>query len=423
MTLKKAYKYTILILTLLATFYFTGCQFQENKIKLSFSTWGSDTELGIINSLIKDFERLYPDIKVEIIHIPQNYFQKLHMLVAANLTPDVIFLNNINMPVYAAGNIFMDLAPAIKNSAKLKVENFFPESINTMSYKNKLLAIPRDISNIVVYYNKDLFDRYKINYPKENWTQQDFLKTAQKLTICPDKGNQIAIFGVSFETKPVYWLPFVWSNGGKFFDKDNKTLCLDQPGACDAIQYYADLRNKYHVAPKSFESGSNTMAQLFIQQKVAMYISGRWNVPKFRENLPFNWDVVSIPAGKNGAINSIDGSGWAVSSSTKHPKEAWQLIEFLASENSSIKFAQTGLIVPANKNVAYSKYFLEKGLPPKNSVVFLNEIKNAIPTPKIERWNEVADILNVSLEPVWEGKDMACKALEKVRNDINELLE
>lgn len=421
MTLKKIFSYAILIF--FVTFYVAGCQSQENKIKLTFSTWGSDTELIIINSLIKDFEKFHPDIKVEIIHIPQNYFQKLHMLVAANLIPDVIFVNNINMPVYAAGNIFKDLNSDIKNSNKLKTADFFSESISTMTYKNKLLAIPRDVSNIVVYYNKDLFDKYKVDYPKTNWNKQEFLESAKNLTRYSAKEQKIETFGVSFETKPVYWLPFVWSNGGKLFDKDNKTFCLSQSSGCDIIQYYADLRNKYHVAPKSFESGSNTMAQLFIQQKVAMYISGRWNVPKFREDLAFNWDVAPMPVGKNGAINSIDGSGWSISSRTKYPKEAWQLIEFLASKNSSIKFAKTGLIVPANKSVAYSKYFLEKGLAPKNSVVFLNIIKNAIPTPKIERWNEVADFLNVSLEPVWEGKEPACESLEKVRNDINELLE
>jgi len=423
MTLKKAYSYIILLLIPIIIFCLVSCQPQEKKVKISFSTWGSETEINIIKPLIKDFEKLHPDIKVELIHIPQNYFQKIHMLVAANLVPDVIFINNLNLPVYASGNIFMDLNSYIKKSDKLKLDDYFPESIKTMSYKNKLLAIPRDISNIVLYYNKDLFDRYKVNYPKENWTQKGFLETAKKLTVYSNENSKIELFGISLETKPVYWLPFIWSSGGKLFNQDNKAFCLDNFDSCNALQFYADLRNKYHVAPKSFESGNNTMAQLFIQQKSAMYISGRWNVPKFREDLKFNWDIAQLPQGQKGSINSIDGSGWAISSSTKHPKEAWMLIEYLASKNSIIKFAKTGLIVPANRYVAYSNDFLEVNLPPKNSIVFLKIIKNAVPTPQIERWNEVTDSINNALEPVWDGKSTVCKSLKAIKNDVNELLE
>lgn len=400
-----------------------GCSQKDNKTHIRFSTWGSETEINILKPIITEFESDHPNIDVEIIHIPQNYFQKLQMLVAANLTPDVIFINNLNLPLYAPGNTFMDLNPYLKKSSVLSKDGFFPESLITMSIENKLLAIPRDISNVVIYYNKDLFDKYNVSYPSENWSTKEFLSDAQKLTIDTHKDGKIDIFGISFDDNVLFYLPFVWSNGGNIFDETKKNMALDKKASCEGLQFYADLRNKYHVAPRAAESGNNTMAQLFMQQRLAMFISGRWSVPRFRKDLNFNWDITSFPKGKAGSIVGIDGSGWAISSKTMYPEESWQLIEYLASFKSISKFTETGLIVPSRKDVAFSKSFLNTDLAPSHAKTFLTIINNAKPTPQIERWNEVIDQIDLAMEPVWNGTDRACTTLRSIKSNVKELLE
>ena len=87
-------KFLLILICLI--FITTGCkQKQDNTLK--FASWGSKTEVQILKSLISDFEKENPDIKVEFMHIPQNYFQKLHLMFASNLAPDVIFINNLNI--------------------------------------------------------------------------------------------------------------------------------------------------------------------------------------------------------------------------------------------------------------------------------------------------------------------------------------
>lgn len=420
MMLKKITKYLGLT-ALIISLSLTGCENESSKTTIKFSTWGSETEINIIKPLIKDFEKQNPDIKVDLMHIPQNYFQKLHMLVAANLTPDVIFINNLNIPVYASGKILTDLNQKLNEDPKLKKDAFFEKSLKTMNYKSELLAIPRDISNIVIYYNKDLFDQYKMAYPSEDWTLDDYLTTAKKLT--PTSANRQDHFGTSFATHPIFFLPFVWSNKGKLFNNNNEEFSLSEEDACNSLQFYADLRNKYHVAPTAAESGNNTMAELFMQGRLAMFISGRWSVPRFREDLKFNWDIAKFPAGQAGSIVGADGSGWAMYSKTKHPKEAWKLIQFLASESSIKQFTETGLIVPSRKDVANSESFYKKNTKPENARIFLSIIDNARPTPKVKRWNEIIDTINTTLEPAWNGNTTTCKALQKITPEINELLE
>ena len=364
--------------------FLCGCTPKNTQTVVQFASWGSKSETDIIKPILKDFEGKNPDIKIDFMHIPQNYFQKIHLLFASNTPPDVIFINNLYLPVYAnAGGLesigeWADLSEYDKNI------------LRAMSWDNKLYAIPRDVSNLVIFYNKDLFDKYGVKYPDNNWDWEDFLKTAQKLT-------QNGIFGISFEEKPLYYLPYLMSNGGGILSDDLSRVIIDDENSKEGLQFYADLRNKYHVAPKAEESASATMAQMFLQQKLAMHLTGRWLVPKYREEASFNWDIVQFPKGKNGSVVSLDASGWAVVKNSKHKKEAYKLVNYLSSQESIQKLTSSGLIVPARRDVAESKYFLD-GKKPENAKVFLDVIKTAKPTPVSVNYSEITDNLGIKLE-------------------------
>ncbi|EKE04216.1 MAG: hypothetical protein ACD_20C00097G0033 [uncultured bacterium] len=400
-----------------------GCAKKEEKTVIQFSSWGSESEITIIKPILKEFERINPDIKVDFVHIPKNYFQKLHLLVASHLAPDVVFLNNINGPVYAENDILLDLSDYLKKDELTSENDFFPQSLEAFKYKNTLYAIPRDISNLVIYYNKDIFDKYNVPYPDKNWDYNKFLSVTRKLTKDFNNDGKIDQFGVGFEEKSLFWLPFLWSNSGGIISSDLKTTKINNPESIDSIQYYADLRNKYHVAPTASETGSATMSQLFMQGKIAMQINGRWGVPRYRKDLDFNWDIARFPKGSAGSIVDADASGWAISKSSRHPEEAWRLIRFLAGKHSSQEFTKSGLIVPARVDVANSDVFLDEGQLPKNSRLFIDIIPESKPTPVVENQQEIMDLIDISLESVWDGKKKAADVLDdKLVGRINKLL-
>ena len=401
------------ILLLCLSFLLTGCVKKQEKTVLKFTSWGSKSEVAIIKPLIKEFENQNPNIAVEFIHTPKNYFQKLHLLAASNLMPDVVFVNNIYGPLYAKNNIFMNLGKFLNSGGHLSQKDFFPKALNAFNYKGKLYAIPRDVSNLVIYYNKDIFDKYKVPYPSQGWTMEDFINTCKKLTKDLNNDGKPDIFGISFREEPLFWLPYLWSNGGGLISPDLSRIILDKPESINSIQMYSDLRNKYHVAPTKSETGSATMAQLFIQGKLAMHLSGRWFVPIYRSNIKFRWDIARFPQGKTGSIVGSDASGWAISSKTKHLKEAWRFISFMASKSSIEKFTKSGLITPARIDVANSAVFLDKRLPPEHSKIFIDVIKNSMPTPVTENYQEITNILENAIEPVWAGKIPAKKAVDK----------
>ena len=358
----------------------SGCR-QKQDDNLVFATWGSKTEVQILKELLSDFEKENPDIKVEFLHIPQNYFQKLHLMFASNLAPDVIFINNLNIPVYE--KYLLDLNDIVKNK-----EDYYPQVLDTMTYEDRLLAIPRDVSTLVVFYNKDLFDKNNLSYPNENWNMTEFLDTAKKLT-------NNGIYGISFEENSLFYLPYMRAFGGGILSPTGEQI-MNSENSQKGIQYYSDLRNKYNIAPKKYQSASETMAQMFINGRLAMHLSGRWLVPKYREDIKFDWDIVNFPNINEKSSVTLDSSGYAITKSSKHKEDAVKLVEFLSSDKAIQKFTTTGLIVPARIDTINSQAFLDNKKP-KNSKVFIEVIKNSEKTPVNKHYKEITDKLDEQL--------------------------
>lgn len=389
------YRRIILLLCLIIGASLFCCRYMQNKnhfpkkTTVQFASWGSESEIKILKPLLNKFEQENPDIKIDFLHIPQNYFQKIHLLFASNTSPDVIFINNQYLPVYANAGVLEDLSD---KDSHFSYDEFYPESLMALSWNGKIYAVPRDVSTLLIFYNKDIFDRYNVPYPKKNWTMDEFLRTAQKLTHRPD------VFGISFEEEPLFYLPYLTVNGGGF-----ESGVFENIESRSSLAFYAGLRNKYHVAPLKEESASATMAQMFLQEKLGMHLSGRWLVPKYREEAKFDWDVVEFPAGNNGSVVPLDASGWAISKSSRHKKEALMLIKYLSSEACSKEFTKSGLIVPARIDTAISKVFLD-GQKPENAIAFLNIIKNAKPTPVSVDYREILDSVKSKTEYLFNKK-------------------
>jgi len=354
----------IFIVLLLSIFLFTGCGVNKNQEVIDFYSWGSISEVKILKQIISDFERENKNIKINFVHVPQNYFQKIHLLFASNTPPDVLFINNLYLPIYAS--------KLANLSMFIDKEEYYLQSISGLSYEGKILAFPRDISNLVLYVNLDMTG----NIPCD-WTIEDFLKIAQNST--KDKK-----WGVSFEEDFYYVLPFLSyfgeSFGEEFTYKKSK-----------GFNFYKDLRDRYKVAPRKSQVGSSTLAQMFLDEKIAMYISGRWMYPKIKEKAKFNWKVYSLPIGVNPL--SCDCSGWAISKDSKHKKIAIEFARYLSSQKSADFFVQTGLIVPARKKASFYINNTEYG--EKTFIEIINKSQN---TNVIKNYKRLIDKINLVLQ-------------------------
>lgn len=379
--MKKIFIGLVLVVAIAVLFgVFFKAQNKDETVTIKFSSWGSQSETTVLKDIIDDYEAQNQNIKIDFIHIPQNYFQKLQLLFASGLEPDIVFINNQNIKMYINAGLLEDLTSYLKNSQ----QDFFEEAIDCFTSNDKIYAIPRDISNLVIYYNKDILAKNNIKI-EDLKTSADLIKIGSKL-------KNKNIYAINSEDLPLYWLYFLAANGGSALSDDAERITINDEKSTEALQFYSDLINKYHYAPTKAETGSMTTAQMFINQKIAMYLGGRWMVPKFRETIKFNWDVIEFPTTNENKLY-IDASGWALTKKSKHKQEAADFINYLASETSSNKFAKSGLIIPAEKKSAKMFINNEKEQLPKNSEAFINTIKKAKPTPVCENYGAVNDIL------------------------------
>lgn len=361
----KLRNYAVLFMLAILLLCSCGKKQDYNRTEITFSSWGSKTEVEIMKNVISDFETQNPDIKINFMHIPQNYFQKLHLLFASNTEPDVIFLNNLYLPIYANAGKLTELEPDqfIYNDKILK----------SLSWNGKYYAIPRDISLLVFYYNKDLFKKAHISTPNKDWTLNDLELIGKKIK------EKTGAFGISFDETALFYLPYLMSEGD-FNLKNSDEICKK-------LEFYKDLRHKYNIAPKREQSASATMAQMFLQGKLALILSGRWLTPKFQEEAAFAWDIVTFPKGKKGSIVPLDTSGWAISANSKHKSEAKKFIDYLSSKSTIEKFIQTGLIVPARNDIKL-----------QDAQMYYEALKTAEPTPVTVDYNKTLDKLTQHLE-------------------------
>ncbi len=74
------------------------------------------------------------------------------------------------------------LGPYLDQSSLIREEDFYPETIAPFRWNGTLMCIPQNLSSLVVYYNKNLFDEAGLAYPSADWTWEGFLQTALALT-------------------------------------------------------------------------------------------------------------------------------------------------------------------------------------------------------------------------------------------------
>jgi multiple sugar transport system substrate-binding protein len=296
--------------------------------KLVLASWGSQEEIQAYQQVLRVFQEKNPGIQVEYINIPSNeYLAKITAMMAAGSPPDVFFINNIDFPGLASRGVLRPLDPFIQRD-KYPTGDIFPGILKAFQWEGAQYGLPRDVSNLVVFYNRNLLRKAGLPDPKPDWTWDDFLRYAKALTV--EKDGKRVQWGVSFQTFYLFWEPWVWSAGGRFYSPDHSKFLLNSPSSVEGLQFYLDLRYKHHVAPTPEEAQDRGAFTMFLNGQTGMIVDGRWRVPTLKARAKFDFDVVPFPRGKAGSIVDIDGSGWVMAAGTRNPEAAWKLLSFLA---------------------------------------------------------------------------------------------
>lgn len=394
-------------------------------VTISFMGWGNPSEIEIFKQMISDFEKANPNVKVEYNGVPSaDFLTKLQAMVAGGTVPDAFYFPADAVMQWSDAGIVLDLTSYIQNAKTFDVKNVWSAAIDRYRYdgnmpgQGPIWALPKDVGPFALAYNKTLFQQKGVPLPDPDkpWTFDEFITYGQQLT--GGSGNSQTWAVGAYVTESA-----IWANGADWLDASKTKITINTPEFIEAMQYRADLINKYHIHVSAAEDSSMGSYDRWRNGQIAMFPAGPWDQPAFWE-LPFEWDLMPWPTGRSGKSATWLGSlGLAVSSKSKHPQEAFDLISYFAfSEAGQRTNYQMGQAVPNIIDMAKGE-FLQMDKAPKNRKEFLDIIESygrRYPqeyTYDTEWWTT----FNTDADRVWMGQVSAeqfCREMQPVLQDL-----
>jgi multiple sugar transport system substrate-binding protein len=280
--------------------------------------------------LLKPIQKQYPNITF------QRVTGDLNKMISSGDLPDLIGTSNVWIRDMIAMGVADNLTPLIQRD-KLDMSAIEPGALEVLRKSSKngeIVAMPYAMNYGTTVYNKDIFDRFGVPYPKDNMTWNETIELSKRLTKL-DNGTQI--IGVDMEAPHnltrSYSLPAV--------DSANKAV-LTGPGYKKVFDLYAmlyaipgmvDSKGKYVYGAKGF----------FDDQILAMYPYWLTNTASRMQTLKqagkaFNWDVATWPAfdDKPGIGRQFDFHVMIVPPTSKNKEAAFRVMETLIGKEAQM---------------------------------------------------------------------------------------
>lgn len=378
------------------------------EYNISFMVFGDPAEKAAYETLVAAFNEVHPEIAVALQHIPSqsDYRKRLGADFAAGVPADIVLMNYRRYAPFAAKGVIEPIGPYMEQSELIKVEDFYEQAINPYYWEGTLMCIPQNLSSLVVYYNKDLFEAAGVPYPSNDWTWDEFLAAAQAITEDTDGDGVTDIYGVGTDATIFRVAPFVWGNGGDLVDDpENPTaLALDEPATKEALQWFIDMQVVHGVAPGLVEEQAEASESRFLNGRLGMFFNSRRGVPTYRTIERFEWDAAPLPVGPVTRAGILHADAFCMAKTTEDKDAAWTFIEYANSIEGQTILAASGRTVPSLKAVAESPVFLEPDLPPANNQgAFIDTIPYIRAVPVMDTWVDIEVTVSEELERAFHG--------------------
>lgn len=374
---------------------------------------GSPDEIAAYKTLIEAYKKSKPGTEVQLLEASsaKDLTTKLSTSIAGGAPPDAFLMNYRLYGQFASKNAVEPVDERLKASKVIKASDFYQQAMGAFRWGGKQLCMPQNVSSLQVYYNKALFAKFGVAPPKDGWTWNEFLTTAQAMTRDanghPIKAGEseggpavkAAVHGVGTEPVVIRVAPFVWSNGGKLVDNDQKPtrFAFDDNASVEALRNFIDLRLAYGVTPTDDEIKAADLVSRFTKGQLAMLLESRRVTPSLRAAKDLDWDVASLPRyGSPAGI--LHSDAYCITSGSKHKDAAWSFIEYAMSADGQKIIAATGRTVPSHIETSKSEAYLDPAKAPKNAKVWLDAVPGLRPVPTISTWAEIEDAMEGILE-------------------------
>ncbi|CAG7619192.1 extracellular solute-binding protein [Paenibacillus allorhizosphaerae] len=307
----------------------------ERKVLRVLATSPSHFADSCMQHIIDVFQQKYSHVDVKFMSFPTlDFWESIRASSDMGLQPDVIFAGDRQCLESDLGqDAFLDLQGPLEQS----LQAMYPRMAGAFRQGQAVIAAPVTFSTVYLAYNPQLFDAYGVERPGPNWTRDDFVEAARKLTVDTDGDGIVDQYGFSVNSSFNRWPVIALQNGVRFDNADDKEPLIR------TLTFIHDLLYRYRVATNSAKFLRNSDA--FVRGKSGMVLTTSIELAGWRnDQLDFEAQVAPLPFGEEKATLLI-ANAFMIPSRCSDPELA-------------VEFVRTALDPGLQESIGRSSQFL-----------------------------------------------------------------
>lgn len=358
--------------------------------------------------VVEAYEEQNPNIDVVLEAYPfDSLFENIEIKMGSE--SDEYDIIAVDGPMVANYSVKGYLEPLGEYLSENITDEWISSSADAATYEGEIMAAPLNSSSQIMYYNKELFEKYDVDMPSSNpderWTWKQTMDAAQQLTVDEDGDGTSDIFGFSFhQVNRIYQLlPLVQSqDGSQQVIGENMELdgYFNSPEMIKAGQFYYDMHNELEVSP---DVQASTSFERFNTGDIAMFIGGPWYTNRITD---IEWGFAPHPYFEEGEPVTPTGS-WhmGIPKFSQEKEAAADLIEFLSTGEGAQMWYEANADIPSAISVLEN---IEANEENKDTVIELAayEVQNtSVPRPVTPGFAELQRIFDEVFTDIKNGQN------------------
>lgn len=294
--------------------------------------------------------------KVNITYINQTEEQRLEQVIASGTQIDMYLTSAGELwEDYMPANLALDLSELIeKHGVDMSVIE--PAYMDQVSVEGKPYMLPISDNKFVIYYNKDIFDRFGVKYPWDGMTWDDALELSKQLTRNEGGKQYIGLW-----MSPKHYIRVAQNSAGLVDPETNKATVNN-----DEWKFIFDnIFYKFSRDP-GFQRSANedwlSHGDFNKDFLIGMYVYTSVWMHAADTSLAMNWDIAAVPTFKElPGINTQTYATYAgITATSKNQDVAMEILKYLVSEEYQTIMSKRGMITPLTtqsvRDVAFADY-------------------------------------------------------------------
>jgi multiple sugar transport system substrate-binding protein len=381
---------------------------------------GKDTS-GNMPKLIKAFNDSHPNGKVTFHELPDNADQQRQQMIQnaqiKNPKMAVVSVDVVWTAEFAAKGYIEALPPDTSTEGLVK------PAVDAATYFNKLYALPFTTDGGLLYYRKDLLDKYQLQPP----TSFDEMKAACDKITAGEKDSKLGCFAGQYnkyEGLTVNFDEAVNGAGGHILGPDGKPS-VATPEATLGLQTLTDWFKSGHIPKAAITWQEEQGRQAF--QKGELIFHRNWgyvynlaNKTDGSSEVAGKFDVAPLPGITQPGVSSLGGHNLAVAKFAENKGTALDFVKFMNSQetqkSNTLATSQSPTI-----EALYSDPDVLKKLPFMD--IQLKSVQTAVPRPKAVEYGDVTLAIQDAAYGALQGQTQPDAALQALQAKLQTLIK